>query len=259
MPATPATPTKPTTPALPAVPAIPVTPSMPSKPSILRVPSKPMNTGKKRKVCFLEEENTIVQADSNTPMPLRQLWLADKPDVILEITEVVDGVSRKDEIFISLRTLMVASRAFRYLLKSDNVDSRILGRTPEGLLRLSLLRDDPTCMRLLCRLAQNKDYRAAAHPQLSHYARLVRTAHKYKCTSLILEHAQMYLTEKRIAMAGRQGDMDILTIAYLLRDEVLFESITKGIILNFTGDVHQTFGKEIVPGMVPHKCILGRF
>jgi hypothetical protein len=241
---------------MPATPPTPATPATPSTPS---VPRKPMNPAKTRRVSFLEADNGIFLTDSNAPRPVRQLWLADKPDVVIEMTEYVDGIKQKHEIYVSLATLMCVSTAFRYLLKCDNMDSYVLSRSAQGWIRLRLTRDDPTCMRILCRLAHDRHHRVVAHPHISLLACLVRTAHKYKCISLIKGHARLSLNETRIAMAARQGDMEILAIAYLLRDEVIFESVTREIVLNFTGDIRETFGKEIVPGMVPHKCILGRF
>jgi len=60
-----------------------------------------------------------------------------------------------------------------------------------------------------------------------------------------------------VARAAREGNAEILAIAYMLCDEKIFAGVTRQIVLCFTGDISDVFGKEVMAGKIVPTYILG--
>lgn len=209
-------------------------------------------TKSKKRVLFREGSH-VVRPRSDSPLPTKRLVLKENGDVLLVLTEKSGGLERKEEILCSSEALAMASPVFASMVEAHLVRRGQAG----GVIVIELPRTDALSMRVLCRLAHGIVYKEAKTGQLHNVGKIASTAHRYGCEHLLAPRAAVWITGKHVLRATRRGRKQTITIAFMLGNSIIFEEVTRQIVLQSAGPLHEVYGKDFGYGFRLPRRVLG--
>ncbi|KAE9376314.1 hypothetical protein N431DRAFT_501229 [Stipitochalara longipes BDJ] len=156
-------------------------------------------------------------------------------DVILSLGDV--------SLLISSKVLSVASPVFRVMFGPHFQEGEALSRSNSTAPAvIPLLDDDPTAMKILCQVLHHQTeapYELFAAENISGLRNLATVSDKYSCAGAVslATNAWIQAVETQEPKATQDELFHLLEVAYILDHPVLFERVSKRILISDIGGI----------------------
>jgi hypothetical protein len=122
--------------------------------------------------------------------------------------------------------------------------------------RFSSPDDDPQAMLLLCLLIYHRLPQDDS-PSFDILVGLAMLVHKYDLRDLVRFYSQVWMMPGLAAAASKNEA--VLVVAYMLENEIVFERVTRKLILNFTCDFKETFDRDLGFDIIPPEDVFRKY